>query len=121
MNRISVYLFLMVSSPVIAADMQNSQSLIKDCYQEWQSRGWTLGEDRRPADSVAGFRDGIMRICEVRTELFLEDQEISPYIQGGLRELAPYVFTATKEDMKQRILQVKDRIGYPIGSDRLSE
>jgi hypothetical protein len=62
-----------------------------------------------------------MRICEVRTELFLEDQEISPYIQGGLRELAPYVFTATKEDMKQRILQVKDRTGYPIGSDRLSE
>mgnify|MGYP003644678794 FL=1 len=121
MNRISVYLFLIVSSPVIAADMQNSQSLIKDCYQEWQSRGWTLGEDRRPADSVAGFRDGIMRICEVRTELFLQDEDVSPYIQGRLRDLAPYVFTATKEDIKQRILQVKDQTGYPMGSDRLSE
>ena len=121
MNRISVYLVLMVSSPVLAADMQNSQSLIKDCYQEWQSRGWTLGEDRRPADNVAGFREGIMRICEARTELFLQDQDISPYIQGRLRDLAPYVFTATKEDIKQRILQVKDRTDYPMGSDRLSE
>lgn len=97
MNRISVYLFLMVSSPVIAADMQNSQSLIKDCYQEWQSRGWTLGEDRRPADSVAGFRDGIMRICEARTELFLQDQDISPYIQGRLRDLAPYFLPPLKK------------------------
>ncbi|MDX1750104.1 MAG: hypothetical protein R3271_07275 [Methylophaga sp.] len=121
MNRIIIYLFLMVSSPVIAADMQNAQSLIKDCYQEWQSRGWTLGVDRRPADSVADFREGIMRICEARTELFFQDQDISPYIQGRLRDLAPYVFTATKKDIKQRILQMKDRTDYPMGADRLSE
>lgn len=60
-NRFSFYFFLMISTPTIAADMQNSQSLMKDCYQEWQSRGWTLGEDQQPAESIAGFCDGIVK------------------------------------------------------------
>ncbi|MBN47245.1 MULTISPECIES: hypothetical protein [unclassified Methylophaga] len=121
MKKMIVIWFSMYSTLLMAADMQSSQSLITDCYQEWQSRGWTLGEDRRPASTIIGFREGIMRICEVRTELFLQGADVSPYIQGRLRDLAPYVFTATKEDIKQRILQVNDQTGYPAGSDYLSE
>jgi len=121
MKKLIATWFLLFSTSLSAADMQSKQSLITDCYQEWQSRGWTLGEDRRPAEKVIGFRDGIMRICEVRTELFLQDENVSPYIQGRLRDLAPYVFTATKEDIKQRILQVNDQTGYPNGSGYLSE
>lgn len=120
MTRSGIYLFLIVSTPLIAADMQNAQSLMKDCYQEWQTREWTLGEDRQPAESVIGFRNGIMRICEARTELFLQGEDVSPYIQGQLRDLAPYVFTAGKEEIKQRILQVEET-GYPTEPNHLSE
>lgn len=71
------------STSVMAADIQSEQSLSKDCYQEWQSRGWTLGEDRRPADEIQGFREGIMRICEVRTELFLQGADVSLIYRAG--------------------------------------
>ncbi len=120
-NKISLYGLLLVSTTSFAADMQNPQSLMQDCYQEWQSRGWTLGADRKPAEDVIGFRDGIMLICEVRTELFLGDENVSPYIQGRLRDLAPFVFTASKVDIKQRILQMESQTGYPAGSGFLSE
>lgn len=121
MKTLIVISILVFSSPLIAADMQSEQSLITDCYQEWQSRGWTLGEDRRPADEIQGFREGIMRICEVRTELFLQGEDVSPYIQGRLRDLAPYIFTANKENIKQRILQLSGQTGYPNGAGFLSE
>ncbi|MDO8825432.1 hypothetical protein [Methylophaga sp.] len=112
---------LVFSATLWAADMQSPQSLITDCYQEWQSRGWTLGEDQRLADEVENFRNGIIRICEVRAELFLQGENISPYIQGRLRDLAPYIFTADKEDIKQRILMVNGQMSYPGASDFLSE
>ncbi|MCL5974355.1 MAG: hypothetical protein M1270_00710 [Gammaproteobacteria bacterium] len=112
---------VMFSASLSAADMQSPQSLITDCYQEWQSRGWTLGEDQRLADDVDNFREGIIRICEVRAELFLQGENISPYIQGRLRDLAPYIFTANKADIKQRILMVKGQTAYPGGSGFLSE
>ena len=121
MNKLLSIWFLLFSASLTAADMQSKQSLITDCYQEWQSRGWTLGEDKRPAANIVGFREGIMRICEVRTELFLQGENVSPYIQGRLRDLAPYVFTASKEDLKQRILQVNDQTCYPGGAGFLSE
>ena len=121
MKKLISTIVLLFSTSLMAADMQSEQSLVNDCYQEWQSRGWTLGEDQRPAKDIQGFSDGIMRICEVRTELFLQGEDVSPYIQGRLRDLAPYVFTANKEDIKQRILQMSDQTGYPGGSGFLSE
>lgn len=121
MKRLITAGIFVFSTSVMAADIQSEQSLSKDCYQEWQSRGWTLGEDRRPADEIQGFREGIMRICEVRTELFLQGADVSPYIQGRLRDLAPYIFTADKDDIKKRILEVNDYTAYPEGSGFLSE
>lgn len=114
-------LLLVFSVTSWAADIQSPQSLINDCYQEWQSRGWTLGEDQRLADDVENFRNGIIMICEVRAELFLQGETISPYIQGRLRDLAPYIFTANKEDIKQRILLLNGQMSYPGGSGFLSE
>lgn len=121
MTKFGISLLFLVSIPLIAADMQRSQNLMMDCYQEWQSRGWTLGEDRQLADNILGFRNGIMQICEARTELFLQGEDVSPYIQGRLRDLSPYIFTASKDEIIQRILQVKDQTGYPAGSGYLSE
>lgn len=121
MKKIFITGALLFSASLSAADIHSEQSLVTDCHQEWQSRGWTLGEDQRPAKDIQGFSDGIMRICEVRTELFLQGEDVSPYIRGRLRDLAPYVFTANKEDIKQRILQMSNQTCYPGGSGFLSE
>lgn len=112
---------LLLSTALSATELEFSNSLVKDCFQEWQSRGWTLGEDQQPAENNVSFREGIMRICEVRAELFSQGENISPYIQGRLRDLGPYIFTASKDELKQRILQLKGQTGYPSGAGFLSE
>lgn len=84
-----------------------AQQLAKDCYQEWQTRGWTIGEDGTPASDLAHFRNGIELICEVRAELFSEDAEISPYIQESMREVAPFILTANKADIRDYILRIQ--------------
>lgn len=81
--------------------------LAKDCYQEWHTRGWTIGEDGTPAADLANFRAGIELICEVRAELFNENTEISPYIQESMREVAPFILTASKADIREYILLVQ--------------
>ena len=82
--------------------------LAKDCYQEWQSRGWTIGEDGTPAADMENFRNGIELICEVRAELFGKHAEISPYIQESMREIAPFILTASKADIREYILMVQE-------------
>lgn len=89
-----------------------AQHLAKDCYQEWQSRGWTIGEDGTPAADLANFRSGIELICQVRAELFRENTEISPYIQETMREIAPFILTANKADIRDYIISIEksDRV-----------
>lgn len=84
-----------------------AQYLAKDCYQEWQTRGWTIGEDGTPAADLANFRSGIELICQVRAELFSENAEISPYIQESMREIAPFILTANKADIRDYILGIE--------------
>ena len=84
-----------------------AQQLVKDCYQEWQARGWTIGEDGTPAADLANFRSGIELICEVRAELFSEDTEISPYIQESMREIAPFILTANEADIRDYIISIE--------------
>lgn len=85
-----------------------SQQLAKDCFQEWQSRGWTIGEDGTPAADMANFRAGIALICEVRAELFSENTGVSPYIQETMREIAPFILTASKADVRDYILMIQE-------------
>jgi len=84
-----------------------TKQLANDCYQEWQTRGWTIGEDGTPAADLANFRSGIELICQVRAELFNENTEISPYIQESMREVAPFILTANKTDIRQHILRIQ--------------
>ncbi len=84
-----------------------TQQLANDCYQEWQARGWTIGEDGTPAADLANFRSGIELICQVRVELFNENNDISPYIQESMREVAPFILTANKADIREYILRLQ--------------
>lgn len=84
-----------------------TQQLANDCYQEWHTRGWTIGEDGTPAADLANFRSGIELICQVRAELFNENADISPYIQESMREVAPFILTANKADIREHILRVQ--------------
>lgn len=84
-------------------------SLADDCFSEWKTRGWVIGEDNTPAHEVERFANGIRKICEVRSQMFIEDPEISPYIQGRLAELAPYVFSADESAVRTLILKLQQR------------
>lgn len=100
---------LLLFAPLTQAGIGESPSgqLAQDCYQEWQTRGWTIGEDGTPAADLANFRAGIELICEVRSELFNENANISPYIQESMREIAPFILTASKADIREYILMIQ--------------
>lgn len=87
-----------------------------DCYQEWTMRGWTIGEDNTPASELEPFAKGIQRICRLRSELHSKDPAISPYIQGRMAEIAPYVFSDDDASIKHYILKLKDRRPGPAYS-----
>lgn len=97
---------LFTSMPIVIADENQTQQISKDCYQEWQSRGWVVGAEGTIAADLPRFQAGIERFCEVRTELYLTDPSYSPYIQETLRELAPFIFTATKQQIRDYIIHV---------------
>ena len=99
---------LLLSSGWQAGATEMNSLLVQDCYQEWLSRGWTVGEDETLASDLENFRDGIVLFCEVRSELFTENKDISPYIQETMREIAPFVLTASKEDIRAYILMIED-------------
>ena len=84
-------------------------SLADDCFNEWKTRGWVIGEDNTPAYEVERFADGIRKICEIRSQMFVDGPETSPYIQGRLAELAPYVFSADDKAIRTLIVKLKQR------------
>ncbi len=106
-NWLMTGFFMMVPLAQAGLGEMPTQRLAKDCYQEWQTRGWTVGEDGTPAADLANFRSGIELICQVRAELFNENTEISPYIQESMREIAPFILTADKADIRDYILSIE--------------
>lgn len=108
-------LFLLNFSPSLVADY-GLGSFADDCYQEWKMRGWTIGEDSTPAAELAPFAEGIRRICRLRSELYATDQSISPYIEGRMAEVAPYVFSDDEASIKHYILKLKERRPGPAYS-----
>lgn len=83
--------------------------LSADCYQEWQSRGWVIGEDNTPAHEVPRFAQGIKKMCETRADMHGENADISPYIQGRIAELAPYLFAGDEAAMRSLIKKLQQR------------
>lgn len=108
-------LFLLTFSSLLIAD-NGLGTLADDCYREWSTRGWTIGEDQTPAVQVPRFSEGIKRVCELRSVLHADDKTISPYIQGRLADIAPYVFINDDEVLKQYIVKLKDRDPGPVYS-----
>ena len=102
-----VFSLLGISLSAHAAD--GFGSLSHDCYQEWKSRGWVIGEDKTPAHQIPLFASGIRKMCTVRARLFVDNPAISPYIEGRLPELAPYLFSGTEADMESLILKLEQR------------
>lgn len=105
---------LLFSSSLMAENTM--YTLAEDCYQEWSMRGWTIGEDQTPAAELKPFSEGIQRICKLRSQLHAEDDSISPYIEGRLAEIAPYVFTSDEESIKHYILKLNERRPGPTYS-----
>lgn len=83
--------------------------LATDCYQEWQSRGWVIGEDNTPADQVQRFAEGIRKMCELRASMNAEDASVSPYIQGRIAELAPYLFAGDEAALRTLVRKLQQR------------
>jgi hypothetical protein len=83
--------------------------LSADCYQEWQSRGWVIGEDNTPAHEVPRFAQGIKKMCETRADMHGENADISPYIQGRIAELAPYLFAGDEGALRSLIKKLQQR------------
>lgn len=100
-------LALLVSTVTIADDEKQAPILANDCYQEWQSREWVVGAEGALAADLPRFRAGIELFCEVRSELNRDDASYSPYIQETLRELAPFIFTASKQQIREYIIHVE--------------
>lgn len=107
------HLFLIASMPMLMTMPLSAEpafgSLANDCYNEWKTRGWVLGEDNTLAHDVERFANGIRKICEIRSQMFVEDTEISPYIQGRLAELAPYVFSGDEQAIRMLITKLNQR------------
>lgn len=107
------HFFLIASMPMLMTMPLSAEpafgSLANDCYNEWKTRGWVLGEDNTPAHDVERFANGIRKICEIRSQMFVEDTDISPYIQGRLAELAPYVFSGNEQAIRMLITKLKQR------------
>lgn len=101
-------LFVLHFSSLLMAE-NKMNTLAEDCFHEWTMRGWTIGEDQTPASQLKTFSEGIQRICQLRSELHAEDENVSPYIEGRLAEIAPYVFSGDEEAIKQFILQLEER------------
>jgi len=87
--------------------------LEEDCFNEWKTRQWVIGEDKTPAYQVPRFAEGIKKLCDTRVRMFNANPDISPYIQGRIAELAPYIFSGNDKAFEALIMKVEAR---PLGS-----
>lgn len=104
-----------IISPVSFA-LDGKMTLAEDCFNEWKSRGWVIGEDSTPAVEVPKFAEGIKKVCGVRSRLYEEDPTVSPYIQARLPELAPYLFAGDEKAIETLIRKLQTRRPGPAYS-----
>lgn len=81
-------------------------SLADDCYQAWQSQNWRIGENATPAVKLTAFRESIKTICSLRAEMFDDGEDVSPFIQGNIRQVAPLIFRGDESDFRAHIRQI---------------
>ncbi|WP_438969839.1 hypothetical protein [Methylophaga sp.] len=111
--KINVVVMLLPLSLSLTISAKDLGLLEEDCFNEWKTRHWVLGEDKTPAHQVPRFAAGIKQICETRVRLFKMNSDISPYIQGRLAEVAPYVFSADQQSIEALIMKLEDRPSGP--------
>lgn len=91
--------------PVVAAgDDFIVRQLSNDCFQEWQSRDWRLGEDAARAAEIPDYVAAIERICSASAELFAEGYPVSPFIHHSQRAILPFIFSGQHADVRQWLL-----------------
>lgn len=101
--------YFMLSACLLAAPVYagfSDRNMADDCYQAWQSQNWRIGENATPATKLTAFRESIKKICQLRAEMFAEGEDISPFIQGNLRQVAPLVFKGDEADFRAHIRQI---------------
>ncbi len=101
--------YLALSACILALPVSagfSGANLADDCYQAWHSQNWRIGENATPASDLTAFRESIKKICELRAEMFAEGEDISPFIQGNLRQVAPLVFKGDESDFRAHIRQI---------------
>lgn len=95
---------LMLLSNAAAGDDFMVRQLSNDCFQEWQSRDWRLGEDAALAAEIPVYAAAIERICAASAELFAEGYPVSPYIHHSQRAILPFIFSGQHADVRQWLL-----------------
>lgn len=108
-NIFSIVSVVLLNLTPPAAAGEQGISLVQDCFNEWKSRAWVIGEDNIPAHEVPKFAEGIRKVCQIRSQMYDDDPSVSPYIQGRLAELAPYLFSGDDEAIKQLIKKLQTR------------
>ncbi len=114
LSLLGLILTYFFSSPAFSFD--GEMNLEQDCYNEWKSRAWVIGEDQTPAHQVPRFSAGIKKVCSIRSRLYENDPSVSPYIQARLPELAPYLFSGDDAAIEQLIMKLRQRRPGPAYS-----
>lgn len=108
-NIFSIVSVVMLNLIAPASALDAEISLVEDCFNEWKTRAWVIGEDKTLAHEVPKFAEGIRKVCRIRSQMYDDDPSVSPYIQGRLPELAPYLFSGDEEAIRQLIKKLQTR------------
>jgi hypothetical protein len=80
------------------------ETLTTHCHQQWKQYGWTIGQYQDLAADNAAFNQGIQRICQAKSELFIEGYEVQPLIdEDSQEEIFRLVFLPTVDIIKAQI------------------
>lgn len=81
-----------------------TEKLTEACYLDWQSKGWQIRGQNKLADNNPAFREGIRKVCQARSELYMEGYEITPFIKDdSQRDVYPLVFSSDVEAIKSHL------------------
>ena len=95
---------LPMASVVAVEDDFVLRQLTDDCFQEWLSRDWRLGEDAARVADMPSYVEAIKRICGASAELFVEGYPVSPFIHQSQRVILPFIFSGQNADVRQWLL-----------------
>lgn len=100
-------IWVLMSPLTVVVAVENDfviKQLTNDCFQEWQTRDWRLGEDAARVADMPSYVEAIKRICGASAELFVEGYPVSPFIHQSQRVILPFIFSGQNADVRQWLL-----------------